>query len=196
MGGCLKTGDGSLALYKTYLRWLAILILMFNAASIAGCATAPNGFTVITSPNPIATTAKTHKIFLAGSIEMGKATDWQAEIINALKDTNAIIYNPRRSDWNRDWKPELSDPHFKQQVEWELAALEDADTIIMYLAPNTQSPISLMELGLYARTDKLIIYCPDGFWRKGNVDAVAAKYNIKTVSTMDELIAAAKLRAH
>ena len=64
------------------------------------------------------------------------------------------------------------------------------------LAPNTQSPISLLELGLYARTDKLIIYCPDGFWRKGNVDAVASKYNIKTVGSMEELIAAAKARAH
>ena len=118
--------------------------------------------------------------------------DWQADFIQSIADLNVEILNPRRADWNPAWKPELSDPNFSQQVYWELDALESSDIIVMYFAPGTQSPISLLELGLYARTGRLIVYCPEGFWRKGNVDAVADKYNIKTVSSLAELSASAR----
>jgi hypothetical protein len=118
---------------------------------------------------------------------MGKATDWQRDMIAALADEKVTILNPRRADWNPAWKPEASDPHFRQQVEWELAALDSADIIILYLAPGTQSPVSLLEMGLHARGGKLIVLCPDGFWRKGNVDITAARYGVEQVSTIEEL---------
>lgn len=184
-----------MSIYKTI--FILFSILAFGLFAIGGNAQAHDNrksLEVITSPNAINHDSQKTKIFLAGSIEMGKAVDWQAEFINAFKDTNAIIYNPRRSDWNKDWKPVLSEPNFKTQVEWELNALEDADIIVMYLAPNTQSPISLLELGLYAKSGKLILLCPDEFWRKGNVDAVAAKYNIAQVDNIQDLISAAKSR--
>ncbi len=57
----------------------------------------------------------------------------------------------------------------------------------MYLAPGMQSPISLMELGLHAQSGKLIVCCPDGFWRKGNVQIVCAKWGIPLVESMEEL---------
>lgn len=60
----------------------------------------------------------------------------------------------------------------------------------MYFDPNTQSPISLLELGLHARGGKLIVLCPEGFWRKGNVDIVCEKYNVKQVASFEELIKA------
>ena len=46
---------------------------------------------------------------------------------------------------------EADEPEFRRQVEWELGALESADVIVMYFAPGTQSPISLLEMGLHAR---------------------------------------------
>lgn len=58
----------------------------------------------------------------------------------------------------------------------------------MYFDPNTKSPISLLELGLHAREQKLIVLCPEGFWRKGNVDVVCEYYGINQVDTFDELI--------
>jgi hypothetical protein len=60
----------------------------------------------------------------------------------------------------------------------------------MYFDPNTQSPISLLELGLHARDGKLIVLCPEGFWRKGNVDIVCEKYGVKQVESFEELIKA------
>lgn len=58
----------------------------------------------------------------------------------------------------------------------------------MYFDPSTKSPISLLELGLYARAGKMIVCCPDGFWRKGNVDIVCFRHKIKQVQTLDALI--------
>ena len=73
-------------------------------------------------------------------------------------------------------------------------ALEEADIIIMYFAPHSQSPISLLELGLYAKTDKLMVVCPEGYWRKGNVDILAETYNIPMYEDLNQLITALKTR--
>ena len=54
------------------------------------------------------------------------------------------------------------------------------------------SPISLLELGLFAREHKMIICCPDGFWRRGNVDIIAQRYYIKQVDNIDDLIKSIK----
>ena len=131
-------------------------------------------------------------IFLGGSIEMGMAKDWQKMIESELSEEDIIIYNPRRDDWNSDWDQSIFNKEFKQQVVWELDHLEKSDIVVMYFAENTKSPISLLEFGLYASSGKLIVYCPDGFWRKGNVDIVCERYNINQVRTEKELLIAIK----
>ena len=134
-------------------------------------------------------------IFLAGSIEMGKAEDWQTRVTNALSDLNCVILNPRRDDWDSSWEQKITNPQFKEQVQWELRALEQSDLIVMYFDPATMSPISLLELGLHAkdsgedRHPELIVCCPEGFWRKGNVDIVCERYGVKQVNMIEDLIA-------
>ncbi|WP_108869188.1 nucleoside 2-deoxyribosyltransferase domain-containing protein [Aquimarina aquimarini] len=127
-------------------------------------------------------------VFLAGSIEGDKATKWQDIIIQNLTKEEIVILNPRRLSWDSSWKQEISNPIFKEQVTWELQALEQADMIIMYFDKTTKSPITLLELGLFAKSKKLTVCCPKGFWRKGNVDIVCEHYNIKQVDTIEELI--------
>lgn len=127
-------------------------------------------------------------IFLAGSIEMGKAEEWQKKIVDSVPNLPYIFFNPRRDDWDNSWAQKKSDKNFRQQVEWELEALETADFIVMYFDPETQSPISLLELGLHARDGKLIVICPEGFWKKGNVDVTCEYYNVRQVESIDEFI--------
>ena len=126
-------------------------------------------------------------IFLAGSIEMGKATPWQGVVYMHLNG-NYNLFNPRRNDWDLSWEQPHNNPQFNQQVNWELNALEKADYIIMYLEPGTKSPISLLELGLYVNSGKLHVVCPEGFWRKGNVDIVCARYDIPMYNSITEVI--------
>ena len=139
-------------------------------------------------PQNIASRDRNKKsIFLAGSIEMGKAEDWQKELGNWLMERNYNIFNPRRDDWDSSWSQTYEDPQFSQQVKWELNALDKSDWIIMYLDPLTKSPISLLELGLFANSKKLIVVCPDGFWRNGNVEVVCSLYDIPLLNSIDEL---------
>lgn len=129
------------------------------------------------------------KVFLAGSIEMGKAEDWQAVIPELFKDRDELVFfNPRRDDWDSSWEQKESNPQFSEQVNWELNKLEDSDIIFMYFSPETKSPISLLELGLYAESGKMIVCCPDEFWRKGNVDIVCSRFNIPIYNTLDAAI--------
>lgn len=128
-------------------------------------------------------------VFLAGSIDGGDASDWQARVIAALSDRDLVLLNPRRAAWDESWSNAAASPAFRQQVEWELAGLDRADVIAMYLAPESKAPISLLELGLHAGSGKIVLCCPDGFWRKGNVDIVAERYGIPRVFDLDGLIA-------
>ena len=125
-------------------------------------------------------------IFLAGSIEMGAAEDWQATLGKWLLSQNYNIFNPRREDWDSSWIQSYEDPHFNQQVKWEMNALDKADYIIMYLDPATKSPLSLLELGLHAHSGKLFVVCPDGFYRKGNVEVVCSVHDIPLFNTLDD----------
>ncbi len=127
------------------------------------------------------------KIFLAGSIEMGKAENWQEKIVNTF-NKSYLFFNPRRDDWDSSWEQKIENVQFNEQVTWELNALDSSDIIVMYFDPNTKSPISLLELGLYAASGKLIVCCPEGFWRKGNVDIVCQRYKVPTVETIQDLI--------
>lgn len=126
-------------------------------------------------------------VFLAGSIEMGAAVDWQREMADLLSAEDCNVMNPRRDDWDASWTQEVSNNQFLEQVSWELHWLERSDLVVMYFAPGTQSPITLLELGLFAQSGKLIVCCPEGFWRKGNVDIVCARYGVRTAETLDEL---------
>lgn len=133
-------------------------------------------------------------IFLAGSIEMDKAENWQNKIITYFDDNEITFFNPRRDCWDASWKQEISNPKFKEQVSWELDALDQADVIVMYFDPATKSPISLLELGLFANSKKLVVCCPEGFWRKGNVDIVCERYMVEQVPTLEILINKISLR--
>lgn len=135
-------------------------------------------------------------IFLGGSIEGGSAEDWQSLVEKELKDMNATILNPRRDNWDNTWEQSIKNPNFKGQVDWELSAQERANVIVMYFDKNTKSPISLLELGLFAMTGKMVVYCQEGFWRKGNVDVVCNRYGVKQVNSFKELISEIKKKSN
>src|SRR4030066_1595435 len=128
-------------------------------------------------------------IFLSGSIEMGVAENWQSKVERLLADELVTILNPRRDDWDSTWVQSIDNTQFREQVEWELSAMELADIIVVYFDAATKAPITLLELGLFARSGKMIVCCPEGFWRKGNVDIVCERYNIEQVPNLGDLVA-------
>jgi hypothetical protein len=145
---------------------------------------------VLKPPGVLAVDDSARVVFLAGSIEMGTAEDWQTKLTSALGDREVVVLNPRRDEWDASWRQSIEEPRFREQVEWELAGLERADVIAMWFEPATRSPITLLELGLHARSGKLIVGCPPGFWRRGNIEVVCAKYGIALHATWDAFASA------
>jgi hypothetical protein len=144
---------------------------------------------ILQSPAPLDFQADQLSLFLAGSIELGKADDWQQQAVQGLSDLDILLLNPRRASWDASIAQSLDNPIFREQVEWELAAQERADIVSFYFAPNTQAPITLLEFGFALRRKRMIVCCPEGYWRKGNIDVACARYGIKQVATLEELIA-------
>lgn len=135
-------------------------------------------------------------VFMAGSIEMGVAENWQTRLVNAFDDEpNLTFLNPRRDDWDSSWVQSIHNAQFNQQVTWELDGLEQSNMVLFYFDPDTKSPITLLELGFVAgfrNPYNVVVCCPMGFWRKGNVDILCKRWGIQVVETMDELIVAVK----
>src|SRR4051794_17411583 len=97
-------------------------------------------------PSTLPTDVRTPSVFLAGSIEMGAAEDWQTAVTEALRGLDVLVLNPRRDEWDSSWVQSFEDAQFREQVEWELAGLERASVVAMYFAPATRAPVTLLEL--------------------------------------------------
>lgn len=149
---------------------------------------------ILKPPVPLDLAADELSVFLAGSIEMGRAEPWQAGIELALAQLPLAILNPRRDEWDASWEQSIHNAKFREQVEWELAGLERASLVAMYFAPATQSPITLLELGLVAPSGRLVVCCPAGFWRRGNVEVVCARHGVPLVAGLPELTRAIRSR--
>ena len=127
-------------------------------------------------------------VFLSGSIEMGSAIPWQEALVQEMDNPNILFLNPRREDWDETWKQNIENEQFYEQVSWELNGLQLCDIAVVVFDPNTKSPITLMELGLLVGMNKLIlVYCPEGFWRKGNVDIICKEFGYEASVSMEDL---------
>ncbi len=127
-------------------------------------------------------------VFLAGTIDMGAGIDWQAQadsLFRSLPSGNYLLFNPRQEHWDSSRPGEMD-----YQVNWELEHLEAADYIIMNFLPDSRSPISLLELGLHARSGKLLTICPETFYRYDNVRITCAKYGIPMYASIEEAVRA------
>ncbi|RYD49909.1 MAG: hypothetical protein EOP83_24615 [Verrucomicrobiaceae bacterium] len=129
-------------------------------------------------------------LFLAGAIDNGAADPWQKQIEEALADRDVTILNPRRDDWDPTWEASTNNKSFVEQVNWELDGMENAETILFYFPANSKAPITLLELGLYGTPQKGVIFCPDAFWRSGNVQIVAKRRGVPLYKDHNEFVEA------
>jgi hypothetical protein len=134
-------------------------------------------------------------LFLAGSIEMGKAEDWQTLVTKEFKDYSINIFNPRRDKWDASLKQDMTNDIFRDQVVWEQKYLDYSKYIIVNIIGNTQSPITLLELGSLCKQPKkkVVVICQKDFWRRGNVEIMCVLNNIPLYENFDDGIAHMKI---
>lgn len=122
--------------------------------------------------------------FLAGGIT--GCPDWQAEAIEMLKESNLVIFNPRRKIfWSNDPLSAM------EQITWEHDHLRKAHAIIFWFPCETLCPIVLYELGAWSMTTKPIYVGvhPD-YPRKMDVEVQTklVRPNVKIVYSLENLI--------
>ena len=86
-------------------------------------------FNEIKPPQTLSNLTNTIKVFLAGSIEMGVAEDWQTKVSLELEQgihghVSVTVISPRRESWDNSWTQSVENPQFYQQVNWELNGLD------------------------------------------------------------------------
>ncbi|KAF4219227.1 hypothetical protein CNMCM8980_006987 [Aspergillus fumigatiaffinis] len=127
-------------------------------------------------------------IFLAGTTDKVDQSEWRETLSTSLSDLPVTIYNPYRPDWDSSWTEDINFLPFREQVEWELDKQDKTDVVVIYFHPATQAPVSLLELGLCARVPgKAIVVCPEGYWKRGNVQIVCETYGVEMVDNFDAL---------
>jgi hypothetical protein len=136
---------------------------------------------------PHAVPADKFRIFLAGTIDMGESRDWQTMVVDALADYDVVLTNPRRSDWDSSWEQSKDDKNFREQVEWEQDNLASSDFRIFNFEETSKSPITFEELGAHIN-EPGAVGCPQGFYRKGNVDIVCERAGMPVFETLEALI--------
>jgi hypothetical protein len=145
-------------------------------------------------------------VFLAGTIDNGKASLWAHDVAQALKDIeNVTIFNPRREEWFPDLEARMRNPIFNHQVNWELDSLDPlgkCNIPFFYFEGGSISPITLQELGfvigsirglLSDRDPEIlppVVCCPDDFWRKGNVEIMCSRHDIPIYDDLQSAIRA------
>ena len=93
-----------------------------------------------------------------------------------------LFFNPRRREFH------ASPAEMEYQVAWELAHLEAADLIVMNLLGDSRSPISLLEMGLYARSGKLFVACSPDYYRYDNVRITCRRYGVPLYDSLTALL--------
>ena len=124
-------------------------------------------------------------VFLAGTIDDGSSKNWQNEVISEINSNISLpyltIYNPRRDNWDKN----VTEEEQMKQIDWEQKYLKESDLIIMVLLDNSKSPISLMELGQYSNSGKLVVCCTEKFYRYNNVKWMCNNRDIILINTND-----------
>ncbi len=120
--------------------------------------------------------------FLAGSIDLDLSGNWRKAVIEEINDS-MHFFDPTRTDHNK-----LNDTQMKEHIKWELDALNLSDRILLNFLPNAKSPISLAELGMYVRSSKLMVVCPDQFYQRRYVGVLCDKYDTPFFDSLEEAV--------
>ena len=129
-------------------------------------------------------------VFLAGTIDLGNSENWQQTAEELLANRNINVFNPRRPNWDWNTPQRIDCETFYEQVKWEQDHLHKADYIIFNFLRDSKSPITMLEFGtmIVTKPKQCIVICPEGFWRKGNIDIMCELYDVKQVNTLEEAI--------
>lgn len=125
-------------------------------------------------------------VFLAGGIT--GCSDWQSIVVDKLSDTDLIVFNPRRADFD------VNNKNLEvEQIEWEHYHMQQAKLISFWFDYREIQPIALFELGRWSSRElrkEIIVGCHPQYPRIRDVKIQLGLegYCRPIVSSIDELV--------
>ena len=130
-------------------------------------------------------------LFMAGGIS--NCPNWQAEYADLFKDTNLVLINPRRKDFDMTNSKMTID-----QIAYEFYHLKRATITSFWFPKETLCPITLLELGKKMMQDKpFFVGIEPGYKRKIDVEEQLKheRPEIKIVYSLENLASQIKVWA-
>ena len=125
-----------------------------------------------------------HSLFLAGGIT--GCPDWQSEIVEMLRDSDWMLFNPRRKDFP------LTDPTAAaEQIRWEYDHLRNASAILFWFPCEALCPIALYELGAWSMTNKpLFVGAHPEYERRRDIEIQTAlvRPEVRVMTSLCDLV--------
>lgn len=154
---------------------------------------------VLRSIQPFAIPIQKHfSVFLGGRFSSDQTNDFREVIEQKLSDSDGVILTASNQ---QDWVGSISEPciegdnQFTRHVVWGFLAQEEADMVVLYFDSESNSPTTMLELGLAVQyPDKIIVFCSDDFEQKATVDIVCKYNRIKQVHSIDAVVDEIKSR--
>jgi hypothetical protein len=152
------------------------------------------GFMVVQPPRCMRS-GPDRSVILIGSEDNGEWKPWKDTIVSRLEDKtsdegfNLVVFDPERKEWETNWQHMTEGSRYKSQVRWELEHMEEVDVVVLYLGKGISSSMAMMELGLLARTNRLVLFCPDDEFGSKNVKIFCERYEVTRVEKLDALLA-------
>jgi len=123
-------------------------------------------------------------LFLAGGIT--GCPDWQKDMIEKLKDTPLVLFNPRRTSFP------IEDKHAaRAQIEWEHIHLRKATAISFWFPRETLNPIVLYELGAWSMTNKKLFVGVHPTYQRAQdvrIQTALVRPDVHIVTSIEELV--------
>jgi len=122
-------------------------------------------------------------LFLGGGIT--GCENWRDKIIHLLSTEPVTLLNPRRKNFLID------DPSSTEElIRWEFIYLEKSSAVMFWFPSETLCPITLFELGTFARcSKKIFVGCHPEYKRRVDIITQMSLYrtDVKVVDTLEEI---------
>lgn len=137
----------------------------------------------VTSLDEISQLTRTKaRIFLAGSMATGSQVNWRQTVIDAFGEKYHFL------DPTNLKHDSLTDVEMRNHIKWEFDGLRIADFILLNFLPDSLSPISMVELGMYIASKKLIVVCPKEFYKWRYIDTLCKEHNTLIFNQLEEVL--------
>jgi len=121
-------------------------------------------------------------LFLAGSMDIKGQTNWRERATEQFQ-AYYHIFDPTHTNHSN-----LNDTEMSKHIKWEWEALNRSDLILLNFTAQAKSPMSLLELGMYISSGKIVVVCPKEFYQAHYINTLCTEHKVPIFESIDDIL--------